>query len=88
MDGGGRVSWWGWYLAGLFTLPAGAYLMIIWEAAFNKRHGLECAHCGKAMGPIRKNWRITTELRWKAHYLRHWYRTRPNWTCKKENDHD
>lgn len=79
----------GWYLVGLGTIPAYFALAVLIDAMFNKRHGLECYHCGKVMGTIRKNWRITTEIRWKAHYLRHWWRTRPNWTCKEiTNDHE
>lgn len=72
-----------WYLAGLFSIPAVAILVNMGVWAFGKHHSIECTHCGKVLGTRRRNWRITTELRWKAHYLRYWYRSRPNWTCRR-----
>lgn len=82
------MSWWGWYLVGVFTIPVLAYLVLAFLWAFTKRYGIECDHCDKPLGVIGKNWQITTEIRWKIHYLRYWYRSRPNWTCKKETDHE
>ena len=73
----------GWYAAGFFTLPIMAYIGtgILW--AYSKNTGTECGNCGKVLGRIRIDHRLGTELRWKVHYLRYWYLTRPNWTCER-----
>lgn len=72
-----------WYVAGVFTLPVMAYIGagVLW--AFNKNLGTECGNCGKVLGRNGVDPQLGTELRWKAHYLRYWYLTRPNWTCKR-----
>lgn len=74
------------YLAGLFTIPAVWAALIVGDWMLNKRHGIECGHCHKILGAIGEDRHITTWFRWKVHYLRYWYRTRPNWTCKKVSE--
>lgn len=69
------------YLAGILTLPTVAFVdgSLLW--ALNKNYGLECDNCGKVIGRLGVDPRLGTEVRWRVHYLRYWYRTRPRWTC-------
>ena len=76
------------YVAGFLSAFLFLFLVAVvgnlWLWAFDKHHGIQCGHCDKVLGSIGENWQITGLLRWKVHYLRYWYRSRPNWTCKKE----
>ncbi|MCU6480513.1 hypothetical protein [Arthrobacter sp. A2-55] len=80
------MSTWGIYLLGLATLPALAGVWVAVAAATSRRYAVECYNCGKILGREGKTWAILAGARWKIHYLRYWYRTRPTWTCTPSED--
>lgn len=76
------MSPWALYLLGVATVPVIAGIWLAIKVATNSDYECACTHCGKLLGVEGKTWAIVSSIRWKAHYLRYWYRTRPEWTCQ------
>ena len=70
-----------WYGAGILTLPIALAFLGLLVVMFSRRESVWCDNCGKTMGLAGETPWIVHQARWKYHYLRYWYRTRPEWSC-------
>lgn len=70
------------YILGLITWPVLLLSYVGVTALFSRKWDVECMNCGKAIATMYATPWIVAEVRWKVHYLRYWYMTRPEWTCQ------